>query len=92
MLKKFLVLATVFASAGLLNGCSKCSHDDVPPPPASEPGVEQPADSTTAPADMGTAPADTEQPGVEQAPSNPATPAVPPPEDGNSGSSNESTD
>jgi hypothetical protein len=84
MMKRILIFMTVLASAGLLNGCSKCSRDEVPPADA-PPAMEEPATNPAAP--------DEQQPGMEApAEGEPATPAVPPAEEGQPGSTNESTD
>lgn len=73
-MKHIWIIVTVLASVVLMNGCSKCSREEVPPPPAATEGPAEPAVTTPDPA----VPPDVTDPNAD-----PATPATPPtlPED-----------
>lgn len=43
-MKRLLVLGLI--SLGLLNGCSKCTRESVPPPPAAAPELNPPPDAS----------------------------------------------
>lgn len=42
-MRKVWFLALAILSAGLMNGCSRCTREEVPPPPAAAPATDETA-------------------------------------------------